>query len=173
MASSARRVIAMSRYQPLPVILAAGNCTSPGQIRGVTLISCSRPRRMVVKPGQCRCVSTTIPRSEERRVGKECRSRWSPYQAEDGIRDGRVTGVQTCALPILNGFFRPARYRNVSLPAFACDPGSGQLYIAWSDKGGDADILFSTSKDGGKTWSVPLRVNDDPKIGRASCRERV
>src|SRR6202000_3502868 len=24
-------------------------------------------------------------------------------QAEDGIRDGRVTGVQTCALPILSG----------------------------------------------------------------------
>src|SRR6266487_769734 len=23
------------------------------------------------------------------------------FQAEDGIRDGRVTGVQTCALPIL------------------------------------------------------------------------
>src|SRR6266508_3477327 len=97
--------------------------------------------------------------SEERRVGKECRSRWPPYhskkkgtgeqhldndagelnaeavggraiaveacyratplrrvdrfvglqlsqdlfffQAEDGIRDGHVTGVQTCALPIL------------------------------------------------------------------------
>src|ERR1035438_3465074 len=26
-------------------------------------------------------------RSEERRVGKECRSRWWPDQAEDGIRD--------------------------------------------------------------------------------------
>src|SRR5690348_17799878 len=24
------------------------------------------------------------------------------FQAEDGIRDGRVTGVQTCALPISN-----------------------------------------------------------------------
>src|SRR6266581_8468689 len=24
------------------------------------------------------------------------------FQAEDGIRDGRVTGVQTCALPIWN-----------------------------------------------------------------------
>src|SRR5690625_4472057 len=24
------------------------------------------------------------------------------FQAEDGIRDGHVTGVQTCALPILN-----------------------------------------------------------------------
>src|SRR5699024_8362745 len=39
-------------------------------------------------------------RSEERRVGKECRSRRSAYQAEDGIRDRNVTGVQTCALPI-------------------------------------------------------------------------
>src|SRR6266581_1602686 len=85
-------------------------------------------------------------RSEERRVGKECRSRWSPYhskkklkhfdygsmaattttpsplmygsirgvaawsfffQAEDGIRDGRVTGVQTCALPIYGSRYRP------------------------------------------------------------------
>src|SRR5256885_3224143 len=26
------------------------------------------------------------------------------FQAEDGIRDYKVTGVQTCALPILNGF---------------------------------------------------------------------
>src|SRR5690348_17880934 len=27
------------------------------------------------------------------------------FQAEDGIRDGRVTGVQTCALPISQGLF--------------------------------------------------------------------
>src|SRR5690348_17824463 len=26
------------------------------------------------------------------------------FQAEDGIRDGRVTGVQTCALPISSAF---------------------------------------------------------------------
>src|SRR5690625_6066162 len=26
------------------------------------------------------------------------------FQAEDGIRDGHVTGVQTCALPILDTF---------------------------------------------------------------------
>src|SRR5690606_22709550 len=39
-------------------------------------------------------------RSEERRVGKECRSGWWAHQAEDGIRDFHVTGVQTCALPI-------------------------------------------------------------------------
>src|SRR5947209_414531 len=42
-------------------------------------------------------------RSEERRVGKECGSRVSPEycEAEAGIRDIGVTGVQTCALPIL------------------------------------------------------------------------
>src|SRR5438874_255087 len=42
-------------------------------------------------------------RSEERRVGKECICRGSTYQAEDGIRDLYVTGVQTCALPISPG----------------------------------------------------------------------
>src|SRR5437016_4342679 len=41
-----------------------------------------------------------VERSEERRVGKGCRSRLSVGQAEDGIRDWSVTGVQTCALPI-------------------------------------------------------------------------
>src|SRR6267143_5330511 len=29
------------------------------------------------------------------------------FQAEDGIRDGTVTGVQTCALPICSGEVRP------------------------------------------------------------------
>src|SRR5699024_7929021 len=41
-----------------------------------------------------------LTRSEERRVGKECGDRWARQQAEDGIRDRNVTGVQTCALPI-------------------------------------------------------------------------
>src|SRR5688572_4237140 len=41
-----------------------------------------------------------VARSEERRVGKEWRCRRARYQAEDGIRDLTVTGVQTCALPI-------------------------------------------------------------------------
>src|SRR5207253_6843497 len=31
------------------------------------------------------------------------------FQAEDGIRDGHVTGVQTCALPISGVFFAPAQ----------------------------------------------------------------
>src|SRR5256885_6798115 len=35
------------------------------------------------------------------------------FQAEDGIRDYKVTGVQTCALPILPA---PSRFRRVRLP---------------------------------------------------------
>src|SRR6266487_3935536 len=31
------------------------------------------------------------------------------FQAEDGIRDGRVTGVQTCALPISGSWVRRSR----------------------------------------------------------------
>ncbi len=79
-------------------------------------------------------------------------------------------GGDTWSAPVLiatihdiAGRFPHERYRNLSLPAFAADLRSGQLYITWADKGsGDADILFATSKDRGKTWSAPVRVNDDP-----------
>src|SRR6266481_7337982 len=37
------------------------------------------------------------------------------FQAEDGIRDGTVTGVQTCALPI-SKFCRHAAYRQNFVP---------------------------------------------------------
>jgi hypothetical protein len=66
------------------------------------------------------------------------------------------------------GTFPPEHYRNATLPALACDPRSGQLYVAWSDKSsGDADVLLSTSHDDGETWSGPLRVNDDPRANGA------
>jgi hypothetical protein len=74
-----------------------------------------------------------------------------------------TTPVLIATIHDIEGRFPPERYRNLSLPAFACDPKTGQLYITWSDKGyGDADILFSTSKDRGQTWTTPTRVNDDP-----------
>src|SRR5699024_5308830 len=64
---------------------------------------------MLISPGSpSACINSKIrfncsrERSEERRVGKECRCRGSRGQAEDGIRDRNVTGVQTCALPIFN-----------------------------------------------------------------------
>src|SRR5690348_15053594 len=41
------------------------------------------------------------------------------FQAEDGIRDGRVTGVQTCALPISTATATAHRRRYLPLPAAA------------------------------------------------------
>src|SRR5438309_5205968 len=37
------------------------------------------------------------------------------FQAEDGIRDGTVTGVQTCALPILDRVRKPRSEVTVAL----------------------------------------------------------
>src|SRR6266487_6784735 len=44
------------------------------------------------------------------------------FQAEDGIRDGRVTGVQTCALPIwIRGHARAICDRVFTGPRGECD----------------------------------------------------
>src|SRR5207245_7245965 len=41
------------------------------------------------------------------------------FQAEDGIRDATVTGVQTCALPISNGTLAPTPCGNLHDPTIA------------------------------------------------------
>jgi hypothetical protein len=47
-------------------------------------------------------------------------------------------------------------------PQIAIDPRSRRLFVTWSDySNGDIDIFSSTSTDGGKKWSIPVRVNND------------
>jgi len=48
-------------------------------------------------------------------------------------------------------------------------PNKGTLYVNWIDaRNGDPDVFVMSSKDGGETWSTPVRVNDDPvKNGKA------
>src|SRR5690625_7845260 len=103
------------------------------------------------------------------------------FQAEDGIRDGHVTGVQTCALPI----FLPGA--NAALCALV---GSGLS----TDKFYFYGFLPRKNKERKEAWEElnrqegtillyesPYRVKDTLKdikknlgnqIGRASCRER-
>ncbi len=41
-------------------------------------------------------------------------------------------------------------------------PYRGSLYVNWADeRHGDPDSFVIRSRDGGKTWSAPVRVNDD------------
>jgi hypothetical protein len=42
-------------------------------------------------------------------------------------------------------------------------PNKGTLYINWIDaRNGDPDVFVMSSRDGGETWTAPVRVNDDP-----------
>jgi len=42
-------------------------------------------------------------------------------------------------------------------------PNKGTLYVNWIDaRNGDQDVFVISSRDGGETWSAPVRVNDDP-----------
>src|SRR5256885_4349593 len=68
------------------------------------------------------------------------------FQAEDGIRDYKVTGVQTCALPIswreISGNGLPALRGIVSI---AAGTGAQRVYVI-------GDFGLYRSDDGGATW---------------------
>src|SRR5437870_13643648 len=76
------------------------------------------------------------------------------FQAEDGIRDGHVTGVQTCALPI-------SRACENDTDWFAFSVRSGLVTVTVTTK--DTPVTVQLNSPG------PTQVS---QIGRASCRER-
>lgn len=63
-------------------------------------------------------------------------------------------------------FAVPGIYRANGFPVTACDVSNstfrGNIYINWSDQiDGDTDIFFSKSTNGGNTWNLPKKVNND------------
>jgi hypothetical protein len=68
---------------------------------------------------------------------------------------------------LVDGEVRPTERFVVFLPptpSLAVDPGSGQIYVAFTDgRIGDADVHVWTSSDGGQSFSAPIRVNDTPE----------
>src|SRR5207244_5117819 len=94
---------------------------------------------------------------------------------EDGIRDDLVTGVQTCALPILIANVSAGTYTvDITMPSFKTLSRKG-LAIS----GGDRAALGVLILEIGGTQEVVNVTADAPllqaqsEIGRASCRERV
>src|SRR5262249_56408954 len=88
------------------------------------------------------------------------------FQAEDGIRDWSVTGVQTCALPIC--LFHEGRMR------IQRGPGARALYLLEKHyplryKARDRMLAYRRAFGAGTLAPPPGAV----EIGRASCRERV
>src|SRR5690625_6699505 len=86
------------------------------------------------------------------------------FQAEDGIRDGHVTGVQTCALPILlKGKTKEEAKQLIDI--FLKMIKREKVDEEELEKIEDARALQNIS-------NMPARVKCAEQIGRASCRER-
>src|SRR6266702_4949772 len=85
------------------------------------------------------------------------------FQAEDGIRDGHVTGVQTCALPICGG-----RSRGTNL-LWEVNGTEGDLQV--TGDGGQAQIFDLTVRGGNGAQSslevlpVPPQYHFSPLQG--------
>src|SRR5262249_36642686 len=55
-------------------------------------------------------------------------------------------------------------FRSSEFPHAAVNPVSGNIYVTFDNKGAGtdkADIFLTQSTDGGATWGVPIKVNDD------------
>src|SRR5439155_17623503 len=94
-------------------------------------------------------------------------------QAEDGIRDGHVTGVQTCALPISQTIDLP-------LPMSGYETlGGGYLWVIVGGHGRlPGDDRFALVDLSTNHVASVKRLDESAtaiafEIGRASCRERV
>src|SRR5690606_39887117 len=91
------------------------------------------------------------------------------FQAEDGIRDFHVTGVQTCALPIYFIDFTAdiiTKLGKIDHTIASLDARKSVFRI-------NRDIRFSPDKTPYKTHIAFALKPQHLKIGRASCRERV
>lgn len=87
---------------------------------------------------------------------------------------GRTFGKDVKVADHVGGWDYPAPGlgRHNGLPVTGCDTSGGKfggsVYVCWLDRRhGDSDVFVAASRDGAKTWSEPVRVNDDPvKNGR-------
>src|SRR5256885_5749899 len=85
------------------------------------------------------------------------------FQAEDGIRDYKVTGVQTCALPISRALLHETLARGVEVE---------HRRIVGVRRHAVAREQRLERRAAAEVARVQVSCREN-KIGRASCRERV
>jgi hypothetical protein len=81
---------------------------------------------------------------------------------------GRTFGPTVTIASVLDG--GPIDVRYGGLVAAAVDPSSGTLYATWSDATYNInlrnDVLLSRSVDGGRTWSMATKVDQEGKLSQ-------
>src|SRR5256885_7332671 len=88
------------------------------------------------------------------------------FQAEDGIRDYKVTGVQTCALPISRALQITGMSRVTPNPCRAFQTGTGGAFFQRKDA---IDLAFS-AWCGSAAFRAGLR-SEERRVGK-ECRSR-
>src|SRR5690606_39538100 len=93
-------------------------------------------------------------------------------QAEDGIRDFHVTGVQTCALPISATEAVHAIYgRDARIGDGGWSVG-GPLLVTHAGPEPQGSLASGIVAEAGAAGATPAEPGPAAEIGRASCRER-
>jgi hypothetical protein len=87
---------------------------------------------------------------------------------DKSIDGGYTFGADTIVTEMPGGWDipQPGMTRHNGMPVTGVDhsrgPHRGSIYINWIDqRNGDTDVFLASSRDGGVTWAVPVRVNDD------------
>src|SRR5207249_7416809 len=93
-------------------------------------------------------------------------------QAEDGIRDRNVTGVQTCAHPIFDLATSPVPGQPAPMPMSMPDGSTATSMPQDVRAAPDGHHFYVADMLEGGVFVVDGDAFTVTKIGRASCRER-
>src|SRR5207253_6544707 len=86
------------------------------------------------------------------------------FQAEDGIRDGHVTGVQTCALPICQGH-RGRGDRPRQIPRRVSQVSTDRI-LTWSIPASSMTLTFSSVISPPEpTRTSPVYRSEERRVG--------
>src|SRR5256885_3944562 len=99
--------------------------------------------------------------------GIRCKGAFFFFQAEDGIRDYKVTGVQTCALPICSNFCCAEMLNERSSAANRAAARAEEIISVPGRKRGERKCSRKANPDG----ETPPGRSEERRVGK-ECRSR-
>jgi hypothetical protein len=131
------------------------------------------PRKISEKPGDARDKSDTVmgacpaigPKGEVYVVWSGPKSLFFARSTDAGLNFDKNKTIADCVgwdFPV-GGLGRASGYASVGVDV-SQGKDQGSIYVAWADtRNGDPDVFLIVSRDGGDSWSEPMRINNDAK----------